>query len=237
LTAAGPADILRKMKKAFKTAAGAVTGLYFAVALTAYAKDQWTLRDLKSVDPAGRAMTSGEVDMARNVFGDAVDYTRVRIHKAPSRGGVAVTNGDDIYMELPALQTGDFSAAQEGPSKKKILMHELTHIWQHHALNRREKMMLRIRTVPDRVLFGLTGNDRMYKYDLQSGKNFMQMNGEQQASIIEHYAEAKATLASPLCAAGAVNNAEKIACAHIQARADNLLQKLLPALPSAGRKI
>jgi hypothetical protein len=72
-----------------------------------------------------RTMTEYEIRQARRVFGDAIDYTKVRINegsisaKVASVGGYARTIGNTVHMP-------------EGGSRNMAFMiHELTHVWQY----------------------------------------------------------------------------------------------------------
>ena len=72
-----------------------------------------------------RTMTEHEIRQARRVFGDAIDYTKVRINegsisaRVASVGGYARTIGNTIHMP-------------EGGSRNMAFMiHELTHVWQY----------------------------------------------------------------------------------------------------------
>lgn len=81
-----------------------------------------------------RPLTRGEEAMARTVFGDGIDYSKIKIH----HGGwwvfagnqdpdTAVTPNSKIYMPS-AIYRDDYSA--EHAADRRLFMHELVHVWQ-----------------------------------------------------------------------------------------------------------
>src|SRR5947199_8363155 len=79
----------------------------------------------------GRKLTPGEIAVARSVFGEQLDYRQVRIHSLPSvienLGGRTTTPFGDIYLE-ERFQKPDLS---QTPPDQALLIHEITHVWQH----------------------------------------------------------------------------------------------------------
>ena len=220
------------MKKIFNTAARVALGLSMAALALVYAGNELKIHRITSADPVGRVLTTGEVSMARDIFGDTIDYSRVRIHKAPAMGDMAVTKGSDIYMEFTSLQGPDLSAA--GPGTGKMLAHELTHVWQNQKPFSGKKAWLALRTVPGHLLYVFTDSARVYKYDISSNKNFTQLNQEQQAAMVETFYDATANLRLPLCRQAEAAQAHTLVCDGSKARVKTLLPRLRPALPVPG---
>ena len=79
-----------------------------------------------------RALSYGERSLARLLFGDAIDYARVRIHdrgyfwKFQSRHTAVAPNGQIYFNREDFL--ADFSLA--GPKGIHWFMHEMVHVWQ-----------------------------------------------------------------------------------------------------------
>ena len=71
-----------------------------------------------------RRLTAGERELARSVFGDALDVGRVRLAVTPFR--TAVTLGQVILMGRDAPR--DFAGAPL--HLRAWLVHELVHVWQ-----------------------------------------------------------------------------------------------------------
>ncbi|WP_204313635.1 hypothetical protein, partial [Stenotrophomonas maltophilia] len=82
-----------------------------------------------------RAMTAGEIEMARLVFGDAVDYSTVKVHNHgywmffgfQDKDTAVTPNGQmyfpkGIYREDYSLDTVRFQA---------FFIHEMAHVWQY----------------------------------------------------------------------------------------------------------
>lgn len=116
-----------------------------------------------------RPMTPGEIEMARLLFRDAVDYGRVRIY---GRGffwfglqqpHVAMAPNGNIYF-TPRLYRPDFSTA---PHKDRHwFMHEMVHVWQYQL---GYPVMLRgaIRLLLN-YGYQLSMNKRLADYDMEA---------------------------------------------------------------------
>ncbi|WP_295519898.1 PAAR domain-containing protein [uncultured Stenotrophomonas sp.] len=82
-----------------------------------------------------RRLTQGEIEMAQLVFGDAIDYSLVRIHNhgywmlfgMQPEDTVVAPNGE-IYFPKD-LYRDDFS--RENLDLQKLFIHEMTHAWQY----------------------------------------------------------------------------------------------------------
>ena len=223
------------MKKAFNIAACAVLGLYVTIGGAACLRDTWKMHNIKAADPAGRALTAGEIKMAQGVFGDGIDYSRVRLHKAPAAGDLAVTDGNDIYLESAAMHGSDFSAPGEKLYRKKGLIHELTHVWQHQKMGRLDKIWMQARTAPKRVLYVLTGSGLLYDAP-DPDKKFPEMNQEQQAVAVADFFAAEAILDSPDCAAVRRDYVQSVVCTKAREQIDSLVPRIRPALPLPGAR-
>jgi len=80
-----------------------------------------------------RPLTSGEIALARLVFGSAIDYQRVRIHNTRfipflQRKDVCITPNGELYFHISRYRP-DFSLTSEG--EQHWFMHEMAHVWQH----------------------------------------------------------------------------------------------------------
>jgi hypothetical protein len=89
---------------------------------------------------AQRALTSGEIALARPAFGEKIAYDRVRISDGPgnnfaaiiafAKGNPAITLGSTIYFKED--HSPDFS--RSNTAGKKSFMHEMMHILQYRQL-------------------------------------------------------------------------------------------------------
>lgn len=127
--------------------------------------------------PPARALTNGEIEMARGVFKDAIHYSKVRIHRRGflpfnwQRDGMAMAPNGNIYFK-PADYIEDFSVAP--PAQQAWFIHELTHVWQHQlGYGVFTRGALRV---------GLN-----YRYTLRPGKKLSDYNMEAQGDIIADY--------------------------------------------------
>ena len=80
-----------------------------------------------------RPLTPGEIALASSIFGDAIDYARVRIHHRkwwplqPRR--VCMAPDGDIWFHPDAPHwRDDFATAELG--LQGLFVHEMTHVWQ-----------------------------------------------------------------------------------------------------------
>ena len=123
-----------------------------------------------------RVLTPGEIELARSIFGDAIDYPRVRLVRRKwwpfQPPGTAMAPAGNIHFHPE--QGGwseDFST--EPLSSQGFFIHELTHVWQAQAKGR---WYLPLRRHPF----------CRYDYALKPGKAFRAYNPEQQAEIVRH---------------------------------------------------
>lgn len=121
-----------------------------------------------------RALTPGEVALARSMFGDAVDYGRARIARRKwwpfqPRGYAMAPRGCIHFHPQGNLYRDDFAACDLG--WQGFFLHELTHVWQHQ---RGINLLLR------RHPFC------RYGYSFVPGRPLLRYGIEQQAEIVRH---------------------------------------------------
>lgn len=123
-----------------------------------------------------RALTAGEVALARPVFGDAIDYAAVRIVHGKwaffQPAGVTMAPMGHIHFH-PAggLYRDDFAAASI--RLQALFVHEMVHVWQ---AQRRGRWWLPLMRHPF----------CRYDYALRAGWPLARYGIEQQAAIVEH---------------------------------------------------
>lgn len=80
-----------------------------------------------------RALTLGEIAMARQVFGNSIDYGKVKVHNhgffwfGLQSKNTAVTPNGEMYFH-PEDFLSDFSVADA--REKQLFVHEMVHVWQ-----------------------------------------------------------------------------------------------------------
>ena len=142
-----------------------------------------------------RPLTANEIEMAKTVFSDGIDYTRVRIRRGlplmPNMK-VAVSPNGCIYFPKQSCPA-DFALADR--SYRIWLIHELTHVWQYQQGFRTWLGGLAL------VLSGGYRKRRAYAYPPpEQITSFNDLNMEQQADLIAHYFAAKNLPGSRYCA-------------------------------------
>jgi RHS repeat-associated protein len=119
-----------------------------------------------------RPMTEGEIALAKEVFGDDIDYSRVRVYNKKfaffQPRGVAMAPDGNIYFH-PSDYMDDFSTGDV--YTRGWFEHELTHVWQHQRGINVYKAAF----------------DRNYDYQLTPGKSFQSYGLEQQGEIVRDY--------------------------------------------------
>lgn len=124
-----------------------------------------------------RALTPGEVHLARSVFGNSIFYNRVLVHcdsylpfgLQASRTAMA-PNGELWFRK--ERYKADFSTAAAG--FQHVFIHEMGHVWQHQ-----KGMWVRTR--------GLFSWAAEYRYRLDDKRLLHNYPMEQQASIVADY--------------------------------------------------
>jgi hypothetical protein len=123
-----------------------------------------------------RPLTAGEIELARSIFGDAIDYGGVKMIRRKwwpfqSRGIVMAPTGNIHFHPDSHLWSEDFS--KERMSLQGLFIHEMTHVWQAQT---RGKFYLVLMRHPF----------CRYSYDLVEGRPFDRYGLEQQAELLRH---------------------------------------------------
>jgi hypothetical protein len=121
-------------------------------------------------------LTPGEVEIARGVFGTAIDYGAVTIRRRKwfpfqPRNVTMAPRGHVHFHPDGVSYCDDFS--QVGVIKQGHLIHELTHVWQ-------------TQTKGDWYLVLHRHPWCRYDYSLKPGQPFSAYGIEQQAEIVKH---------------------------------------------------
>jgi len=124
-----------------------------------------------------RSLTAGEVALARTMFGDAIDYHRVRIVRRKwwllqPRGIVMAPTGNIHFHSASPLYRDDFS--QASVSLQGLFIHEMTHVWQAQRHGRWYLVLMRHPFC-------------RYAYRVRDGRSFDRYGLEQQAEIVRHH--------------------------------------------------
>jgi hypothetical protein len=123
-----------------------------------------------------RPLTPGEVELAQSIFGDAIDYSKVRLFEGkwwplqPKRSAMAPM-GDIWFHPDGGGWSQDFS--REALNRQGFFIHELTHVWQTQKGGRFYLPLMRHPFC-------------RYRYVLKAGIPFFSYGLEQQAEIVRH---------------------------------------------------
>ena len=121
-----------------------------------------------------RPLSSGEIELARSVFRDAIDYSRVRLIKGKwwpfqPRNAAMAPMGHIYFHPEAGGWSDDFSL--EPLHRQGFFIHELTHVWQAQKAGRYYLLLMRHPFC-------------RYSYELEPGKPFSRYGIEQQAEIV-----------------------------------------------------
>ncbi|MGL5083778.1 MAG: S8 family serine peptidase [Microcoleaceae cyanobacterium] len=129
-----------------------------------------------------RSLTNEEIEIARSVFGDSINYSLVRIDEWSISVPIArVIDGADRNRPYTTFHTIN----TWGGMSDATLIHELTHVWQYEN----EGAIY----IPEAI--AAQNSDAGYDYggvtelqnQMNSGEGLMSFNREQQAHIVEDY--------------------------------------------------
>jgi hypothetical protein len=123
-----------------------------------------------------RPLTTGEIELARSMFGDAIDYDRVRLVRRKwwlfqPKGIVMAPTGNIHFHPDSGLWSEDFS--KERLSLQALFIHEMTHVWQAQTRGRFYLPLMRHPFC-------------RYDYRLVEGRPFDRYGLEQQAEMVRH---------------------------------------------------
>lgn len=121
-----------------------------------------------------RGLTEGEINLARSIYHDAIDYSKVRI---ANRKFIFFQPKHTIMAPLGTIHFNPAGGAYEEDFSKSFLgrqgdfIHEMTHIWQHQC-----GIFLPVKRHPF----------CRYDYAIKPGQAFEKYGLEQQGEITRH---------------------------------------------------
>lgn len=123
-----------------------------------------------------RSLTPGEIELARSVFGAAIDYSKVRMvlgkwWPLQPRNAAMAPTGSIHFHPRGNLWSDDFS--KEDVHLQGFFIHEMTHVWQSQSRGRFYLPLMRHPFC-------------RYSYDIVPGRPFAWYGLEQQAEIARH---------------------------------------------------
>lgn len=124
-----------------------------------------------------RHLTSGDIRLAESIFKNAINYSRVKVHKCSyfpfnlQNKDTAVTPDGEIYF-MPQRYRSDFS--QTLPYEQHWFIHEMSHVWQYQT-----GLNVKLR--------GTLSWAVSYRYSLPNYKLISDYGMEAQACIIADY--------------------------------------------------
>lgn len=186
---------------------------------------------LCDIDTTCRKLTQNEIEIARQVFGDEIDYKPVKIfsrdkffkHKDDVIASVPHASGN-IYLNKESVRLPDLTKKDEAAH---VFMHEMTHVWQYQTIG--EDGMDKKSNADVEKLKNKMGKNyyklAIYNYYLGEHANLKDYGLEQQGKMVQN------TIATWAL----INNFNKAGLSHYMqqncASFQNLTDKLKTALP------
>lgn len=131
-----------------------------------------------------RPLTAGEISMAAAIFGDQLDYKKIRVINRKF-GIFSFKNGGRTFLNTVNISgtayCDDYS--RQAPHLKAFFIHELTHIWQYQT----RPLWLASNAIEEGLRYNFNYKTAAYTYKLDLRKKFTDYGYEQQASIIEDF--------------------------------------------------
>lgn len=135
-----------------------------------------------TIDPTCRQMTDAEIAVARDLYGDGINYNHVKIFERPYMGvmgkGRWMSPNGNIYNDIPGEHGDDYTKTAW---QTRSLMHEMAHVWQV-----KNGTDVRKEAVFEYVRHGFDYS-AAYRYTLDDYYWFANYNLEQQADMLENY--------------------------------------------------
>jgi hypothetical protein len=136
-----------------------------------------------------RPLTPGEIELARSIFSDTIDYRQVRMIRRrwwpfQPRSVAMAPCGNIHFHPHSELWSEDFS--KEPLHRQGLFIHELTHVWQSQKRGRFYLPLMRHPFC-------------RYSYALKEGRRFEDYGLEQQAEIVRHRFLADRGRTPPVC--------------------------------------
>lgn len=135
---------------------------------------------------ASRSLTKGEIDLARKIFGDSIDYAAIklydrRIFPPPIQQKDRAMAGRNA-LSFPGVDYSPDFSLEPNLQKKSVFIHELVHVWQHQ-----NKVLNTYKEFAREMLRHKFQYSKAYFYQLEPGKDLTDYNLEQQAGIVQDY--------------------------------------------------
>jgi hypothetical protein len=122
-----------------------------------------------------RPLNKWEIDLAKSVFGNTINYQRVRIDEYSF---VGPKQRRFCYVSF-------YSINSWGPMQNSVLIHEITHIWQFEKMG---SVYIPKALLAQQTAEGYNyGGVKALRTGREMGKSFLSFNFEQQGDIISDY--------------------------------------------------
>ncbi|MBI1789254.1 MAG: DUF4157 domain-containing protein [Acidobacteria bacterium] len=127
------------------------------------------IQTLTGIEPPGRKLNDSEIAELRKIYGDSIDYSKIRIKEGKaglfSTNDRPFTHGNTIYMK-------------DNKITPELLAHEVGHVWQYQ--NGGSDYM------SEAIIGQSWGEGYDWEKGVKEGKSWKDLNPEQQAELMEN---------------------------------------------------
>ncbi len=152
---------------------------------------------LGNLNTRSRKLKPGEIEHAKTIFKDSIDYSKIEITRdslfavgAPRTIGNTIhLKSDEKWQEFKGdtLDLSDESSTQIRPTGEQVLIHEMTHVWQYQNGG----IAYMPKSIISQIKASVSGGDRGGAYEwrdaIKNGTAWEDLNPEQQAKLVEDY--------------------------------------------------
>lgn len=125
-----------------------------------------------------RGLTEGEIELARSVYGDAIDYDEVEIHGHSHIAGVNIVQSPNGNIYYPKDDYEDDFSATYDFGDKSTFIHEMGHVLQNQ-----NGISVGRRVVMENTFGGHPRGDYDWTDKFEDGKSFHKWDLEEQAQF------------------------------------------------------
>lgn len=133
-----------------------------------------------------RHLTTGEIALAKTVFGDSIDYSAVRLHNRRLLPlGIQEKHQAMAYRShtsFPRSAYSDDFSKETDAKKQSVFIHELVHVWQHQ-----NRVLSTPKEAVKETLKHKFNYQQSYHYTLSKNRDLTSYGFEQQAAIVQDY--------------------------------------------------
>lgn len=135
-----------------------------------------------------RRLTENEIELARKIYKDNLDYDKVKIYQRRIWPAFAQSGNRAVAFRnntsFPGVTYSEDFTESSIPTKRGVFIHEVGHAWQHQnkIFDHRKAWLSLQFNLKNGLEYG-----KSYTYMLEEGKTLLDYGFEQQMAIVQDY--------------------------------------------------